>query len=168
MKLVFCWPLLFSKFRASGYKLQNSHVYNSHSYQVDHVSTKRSLTSFSVRISSFITRPAEVEEENKENQENGESRENGDKLSQSTQVNELIDASRDSLSDLSLTPWNRLWWETCYWLYCSDFKVEQFMRTKENLFQTPPTFQGSERSITKRKALFATPSQPLDLLDTIT
>ena len=40
-----------------------------------------------------------MEEENKENQENGESRENEDKLSQSTQVNKLIDASSDRLSD---------------------------------------------------------------------
>ena len=50
------------------------------------MSTKRSLTSFSVRISSFIT--PSVEEE-KENQENGGSKEILDKLSQSTQVTYL-------------------------------------------------------------------------------
>ena len=52
------------------------------------MSTKRSLTSFSVRISSFIT-PSVEEEQDKENQENGGSKEIPDKLSQSTQVTYL-------------------------------------------------------------------------------
>ena len=140
--------------------------------QVEHVSTKRSLNSFLGKLAGFLeVDPAEEDKEN---------------TSQRTPHTE--EASQKSIST---QVWTFLWYKQLTWrkaviyvfLYNTESAGSSHIKNWYVLAETvswrfhslniyfestiDPVFQGSERT-NRRKALFATPSQPVDLLDTIT